>query len=367
MAKEADKTAKSGTKKTTTGTKKTTTGTKTTKSGTKTAKKEKLVPRGADKVIKPKPPKNVTWEIHKIKRDDKVRKTALAIGGSDPTGGAGIQADMKTIHACGVYGTNAVTALTVQDTTGVAVIEEISPEFFEKQLDCVFQYIYPEAVKVGMIYSPELIELLVEKFKQYKAKNIVVDPVVEATGGGRLLREDGLDALCTSLIPMATLLTPNLPEAEILCDWLNQNGTENSCPHPIKTRDDMEEAARILADGFGCKVLLKGGHQGDDAPNDVLYPDGPIASNDVLFPGDPARAFANGDPRPEWYRSERIEGTSTHGSGCVLSSSIAAYLAWGCDDLFEAIRLAKGSTTKALRTGLDQGVDLGQMDESYVF
>ncbi len=336
------------------------------KGKTKAAKSEKLVPRGANKVIKPAPPKAVTWDIHKIQRDDKIRKTALAIGGSDPTAGAGIQADMKTMSSCGVYGTNAVTALTVQDTSGVAVISEISPEFFTQQLDCVFQYIFPEAVKVGMVYSAELIDVLVDKFKQYKAKNIVVDPVMEATGGGRLMREDALNALCTRLIPTATILTPNLPEAEILCDWLSQNGTENSCPHPIQNRDDMEQAVRILADGFGCEVLLKGGHLSEEADSDVLYPDGPEASNDVLYPGDPEHPFSNGDPRPQWYRSELIEGTSTHGSGCVLSSSIAAYLAWG-SDILDAIRLAKDHTTKALRIGLDQGVDLGQMDESYVF
>ncbi len=336
------------------------------KEGNKTTKAAAKVPRGADKVIKPAPPKAVTWDIHKIEREAEDRKTALAIGGSDPTGGAGIQEDMKTMMANGVYGTNAVTALTVQDTKGVAVISEISPEFFAQQLDCVFQYIAPEAVKVGMVYSAELIDVLVEKFKQYKAKNIVVDPVMEATGGGRLLREDALDALCTRLIPMATILTPNLPEAEVLCSWLNQNGTENSCPQPIQSRDDMEQAVRILADGFGCEVLLKGGHLGEEADSDVLYPDGPTASNDVLYPGDPAHPYANGDPRPQWYRSELVEGTSTHGSGCVLSSAIAAYLAWGCD-FINAVRLAKGYATKALRNGLDQGVDLGHMDESYVF
>ena len=256
-------------------------------------------------------------------------KTALTIAGSDSSGGAGIQADIKTMTAHGVYAMSAVTALTAQNTTGVTDILESTPEFLAEQLDCVFTDIFPDAVKTGMVSSTALIEVIAAKLRQYGAKNIVVDPVMVATSGSRLISEDAVGALCEHLLPLATVLTPNIPEAELL------SGME------IKDAGGMERAARAISERYGCAVLCKGGHQINDA-DDLLW--------------------RNGAGR--WFRGKRIATSNTHGTGCTLSSAIASELAKGLD-LDGAVERAKTYISGALSAMLDLGHGSGPMDHMF--
>ena len=256
-------------------------------------------------------------------------KTALTIAGSDSSGGAGIQADIKTMTAHGVYAMSAVTALTAQNTTGVTDILESTPEFLAEQLDCVFTDIFPDAVKTGMVSSTALIEVIAAKLRQHGAKNIVVDPVMVATSGSRLISEDAVGALCEHLLPLATVLTPNIPEAELL------SGME------IKDAGGMERAARAISERYGCAVLCKGGHQINDA-DDLLW--------------------RNGAGR--WFRGKRIATSNTHGTGCTLSSAIASELAKGLD-LDGAVERAKAYISGALSAMLDLGHGSGPMDHMF--
>ena len=256
-------------------------------------------------------------------------KTALSIAGSDSCGGAGIQADLKTMTMNGVYAMSAITALTAQNTTGVRDIMEASPRFLEEQLDAVFEDIYPDAVKIGMVSSSALIRVIAGKLRQYEARNIVVDPVMVATSGARLIQEEAIDTLTKELLPLASVVTPNVPEAEIL------SGME------IHTREDMEAAARKIGDGFGCAVLLKGGHSVNDA-NDLLY--------------------ARGTCR--WFEGKRIDNPNTHGTGCTLSSAIAANLAKGFA-LEQAVKRAKDYISGALAAMLDLGAGSGPMNHAF--
>ena len=256
-------------------------------------------------------------------------KTALTIAGSDSSGGAGIQADIKTMTAHGVYAMSAVTALTAQNTTGVTDILESTPEFLAEQLDCVFTDIFPDAVKTGMVSSTALIEVIAAKLRQYGARNIVVDPVMVATSGSRLISEDAVGALCEHLLPLATVLTPNIPEAELL------SGME------IKDAGGMERAARAISERYGCAVLCKGGHQINDA-DDLLW--------------------RNGAGR--WFRGKRIATSNTHGTGCTLSSAIASELAKGLD-LDGAVERAKAYISGALSAMLDLGHGSGPMDHMF--
>ena len=256
-------------------------------------------------------------------------KTALTIAGSDSSGGAGIQADIKTMTAHGVYAMSAITALTAQNTTGVTDILESTPEFLAEQLDCVFTDIFPDAVKTGMVSSTALIEVIAAKLRQYGAKNIVVDPVMVATSGSRLISEDAVGALCEHLLPLATVLTPNIPEAELL------SGME------IKDAGGMERAARAISERYGCAVLCKGGHQINDA-DDLLW--------------------RNGAGR--WFRGRRIATSNTHGTGCTLSSAIASELAKGLD-LDGAVERAKAYISGALGAMLDLGHGSGPMDHMF--
>ena len=256
-------------------------------------------------------------------------KTALTIAGSDSSGGAGIQADIKTMTAHGVYAMSAVTALTAQNTTGVTDILESTPEFLAEQLDCVFTDIFPDAVKTGMVSSTALIEVIAAKLRQYGARNIVVDPVMVATSGSRLISEDAVGALCEHLLPLATVLTPNIPEAELL------SGME------IKDAGGMERAARAISERYGCAVLCKGGHQINDA-DDLLW--------------------RNGEGR--WFRGKRIATSNTHGTGCTLSSAIASELAKGLD-LDGAVERAKAYISGALSAMLDLGHGSGPMDHMF--
>ena len=256
-------------------------------------------------------------------------KTALTIAGSDSSGGAGIQADIKTMTANGVYAMSAVTALTAQNTTGVYGILESTPEFLASQLDCIFTDIFPDAVKTGMVASTGLIEVIADKLKQYKAKNIVVDPVMVATSGSRLISQEAVDALKELLLPLATVLTPNIPEAEVL------SGLTISGPA------DMEKAAQAIGEAYGCAVLCKGGHDLNDA-NDLLWRDGTC----------------------KWFHGRRIDNPNTHGTGCTLSSAIASNLAKGCD-LDTAVERAKAYLSGALAAMLDLGAGQGPMDHLF--
>ena len=256
-------------------------------------------------------------------------KTALTIAGSDSSGGAGIQADIKTMTANGVYAMSAVTALTAQNTTGVYGILESTPEFLANQLDCIFTDIFPDAVKTGMVSSTGLIEVIADKLKQYKAKNIVVDPVMVATSGSRLISQEAVDALKELLLPLATVLTPNIPEAEVL------SGLTISGPA------DMEKAAQAIGETYGCAVLCKGGHDLNDA-NDLLWRNGTC----------------------KWFHGRRIDNPNTHGTGCTLSSAIASNLAKGCD-LDTAVERAKAYLSGALAAMLNLGAGQGPMDHLF--
>ena len=257
-------------------------------------------------------------------------RTALTIAGSDSSGGAGIQADIKTMISNGVYAMSAITALTAQNTTGVTGIMEVTPEFLGEQLDNIFTDIYPDAVKIGMVSSSGLITKIADKLKEYDAKNIVVDPVMVATSGARLISEEAIDALKSCLLPMATVLTPNIPEAEVLSEM------------EIKTEADMEKAAETICNTLGCAVLLKGGHQLNDA-NDLLFQKG---------------------KEPVWFHGKRINNPNTHGTGCTLSSAIASNLAKGYS-LEESIHRAKEYISGALEAMLDLGKGSGPMDHGF--
>ena len=256
-------------------------------------------------------------------------KTALTIAGSDSSGGAGIQADIKTMTANGVYAMSAVTALTAQNTTGVYGILESTPEFLASQLDCIFTDIFPDAVKTGMVSSTGLIQVIADKLKRYQARNIVVDPVMIATSGSRLISEEAVEALKSQLLPLAAVLTPNIPEAEVL-SGLTISGSE-----------DMERAAREIGERYGCAVLCKGGHDLNDA-NDLLWQDGSC----------------------KWFCGRRIHNPNTHGTGCTLSSAIASNLAKGCD-LETAVERAKIYLTGALSSMLDLGAGSGPLDHLF--
>ncbi len=257
-------------------------------------------------------------------------KTALTIAGSDCSGGAGIQADLKTMLANGVYGMSAITALTAQNTTGVAAIMNVTPEFLGQQLDCIFTDIFPDAVKIGMVSDKDLIRMIAQKLRQYQPKHVVVDPVMVATSGARLIADDAVEVLQQELFPLATVLTPNIPEAEVL---LGEN---------IASKEGMEKAAEEIGRQYGCGVLCKGGHSINDA-NDLLYQDGKVT----------------------WFAGKRINNPNTHGTGCTLSSAIAANLAKGCE-LAEAVRVAKEYISGALAAMLDLGKGSGPMNHGYM-
>lgn len=256
-------------------------------------------------------------------------KKVLTIAGSDCSGGAGIQADLKTMLANDVYGMSAITALTAQNTTGVAAIMNVTPEFLAQQLDCIFTDIFPDAVKIGMVSDKELIKVIADKLRQYQPKNVVIDPVMVATSGARMIAEDAVEVLKKELFPLADILTPNIPEAEVLLG------------EPIKTADDMEMAAEKISQQYHCAVLCKGGHSVNDA-NDLLYNDGAA----------------------HWMRGARIDNPNTHGTGCTLSSAIASQLAKVCSIEF-AVLLAKRYVSGALASMLDLGKGSGPLDHGW--
>lgn len=256
-------------------------------------------------------------------------RTALSIAGSDSCGGAGIQADIKTMTMNGVYAMSAITALTAQNTTGVRAIQESTPEFLAQQIDAVFEDIFPDSVKIGMVSSSELIRVIAERLRYHKAKNVVVDPVMVATSGSSLMKTDAVQTLIDNLLPIAALITPNIPEAQILSEL------------EIKTEEDMLAAAKRIGDDYGCAVLLKGGHSVNDA-NDLLY--------------------ANGEYH--WFEGKRIDNPNTHGTGCTLSSAIAANLAKRFT-LADSVKRSKAYISAALSAQLDLGRGSGPMRHNF--
>ncbi|MEE1361807.1 MAG: bifunctional hydroxymethylpyrimidine kinase/phosphomethylpyrimidine kinase [Selenomonadaceae bacterium] len=256
-------------------------------------------------------------------------KTALTIAGSDSGGGAGIQADIKTMTMNGVFATCAITALTAQNTLGVTGIIDVSAEFLAKELDAVFTDIPPDAVKIGMVSATSIIETIAEKLIEYKAKNIVLDPVMVATSGAKLISDDAIYALTEKLIPLATLITPNIPEAEVLADM------------KITSVEDMLSASKIISEKYSCAVLCKGGHSLNDS-NDLLYSAGNY----------------------KWFNGKRIDNPNTHGTGCTLSSAIASNLAKGYD-LETSIQRAKDYISGALNAMLDLGAGSGPMKHNF--
>ena len=256
-------------------------------------------------------------------------RVALSIAGSDSCGGAGIQADIKTMTMNGVYAMSVITALTAQNTTGVLGIQESTPEFLRLQIEAVFRDIFPDAVKIGMVSSSELITVIADSLKYFKAKNIVLDPVMVSTSGSRLMKSDAVSTLTDRLFPLATLITPNIPEAEILSG--------------IKINDESiaEMVAKNIAEKYNCAVLLKGGHRVNDA-KDLLYADGEF----------------------QWFYGKRIDNPNTHGTGCTLSSAIAANLAKGFN-LFESVKRAKEYISDALAAGLNLGEGAGPLMHNF--
>lgn len=253
----------------------------------------------------------------------------LTIAGSDSSGGAGIQADIKTITSHKMYAMSAITALTAQNTTGVFDILDATPKFVGEQLDAIFTDIFPDSVKIGMVSNSEIIKVIVNKLKQYNAKNIVVDPVMVSTSGCRLISEEAQKTLIEELLPMGTVITPNIPEAEVLCGF------------EIKDENGMIEAAKAISQKYSGAILVKGGHLVNDAV-DLLYENGNI----------------------HWYKSERISNPNTHGTGCTLSSAIACNLA-ADKSLDESIKNAKTYLTGALAAMLDLGKGSGPLEHTY--
>lgn len=258
-------------------------------------------------------------------------KTVLSIAGSDSSGGAGMQADLKTMTMHGVYAMSAITALTAQNTVGVSGIWEVSPDCLRQQLVAVFEDIRPDAVKIGMVASSALLAVIVDVLSDYRAERIVIDPVMVASSGARLLAPEAVSVLTDTLFPLATLVTPNIPEAELL------SGLQ------IQGADDMRQAARRVGERFGCAVLLKGGHA-------------KVHANDLLYAGG----------SEHWFAGERIFNPDTHGTGCTLSSAIAANLAKGFP-LVESIARAKAYLSDALRAGLHLGAGCGPLDHAFAY
>lgn len=280
----------------------------------------------------PREHKYITYIVYTagmLRREKTRMRTALTIAGSDSSGGAGIQADIKTMMANGVFAMSAITALTAQNTTGVEAILNATPEFLGQELDCIFTDIYPDAVKIGMVSDKELICMIAAKLKQYDAKNVVVDPVMVATSGARLISEDAIETLKAELFPLAKILTPNIPETEKLTGM------------KITSAADMEVAAKKISETYHCAVLCKGGHKLNDA-NDLLWSEG----------------------KGRWFSGKRIDNPNTHGTGCTLSSAIASNLAKGFD-LETSVERAKDYISGALAAMLDLGKGSGPMDHGF--
>ena len=256
-------------------------------------------------------------------------KKVLTIAGSDSSGGAGIQADIKTITAHKLYAMSAITALTAQNTTGVYGVLDADADFVKNQIDCIFTDIRPDSVKIGMVSNSDIINAIADKLIEYKAENIVVDPVMVATSGSKLISDEAKDTLINRLLPLGTIITPNIPEAEVLSG------------RKIKSDEDMINAAKEISKNIDSAILIKGGHYDKNA-NDLLYDNGEIF----------------------WFKGERVDTNNTHGTGCTLSSAIACNLAMGYSKE-ESIKNAKDYITGALKAGLDLGKGSGPLNHMY--
>lgn len=256
-------------------------------------------------------------------------KKVLTIAGSDSSGGAGIQADIKTITAHKLYAMSAITALTAQNTTGVYGVLDADADFVKNQIDCIFTDIRPDSVKIGMVSNSDIINAIADKLIEYKAENIVVDPVMVATSGSKLISDEAKDTLINRLLPLGTIITPNIPEAEVLSGM------------SIKSDEDMIKAAKEISKNIDSAILIKGGHYDKNA-NDLLYDNGEIF----------------------WFKGERVDTNNTHGTGCTLSSAIACNLAMGYSKE-ESIKNAKDYITGALKAGLDLGRGSGPLNHMY--
>lgn len=254
--------------------------------------------------------------------------TALTIAGSDSSGGAGVQADLKTMLANGVFGESVITALTAQNTMGVDAVMNVPADFIEAQMKAVFTDIFPDAVKIGMTSSVDTIEAIAAGLVKYKAKNIVLDPVMVATSGSRLLEENAANTLMDKLFPLADIITPNIPELEVI------SGRQ------IESTDDIIEASKAVYDKYGCPVLSKGGHFTDTA-----------CVCDYLWDGRQIITF----------ETKRVDNPNSHGTGCTLSSAIASGLAKG-QPLEQAVDNGKKYVTACLKAMLDMGHGSGPMN-----
>ncbi|HEY2382744.1 MAG TPA: bifunctional hydroxymethylpyrimidine kinase/phosphomethylpyrimidine kinase [Terriglobia bacterium] len=254
-------------------------------------------------------------------------KIALTIAGSDPSGGAGIQADLKTFSQLRVYGMAVIAALTAQNTRGVFGVAEIEPDFLEQQLDAVLSDIPPGSAKTGMLLSTRSVEVVAQKLHEYRVRNVVVDPVMVSTSGARLLTSEAIQSFRRLLLPLACVITPNLDEARELTG------------KPVDNIEDMEEAALRIHGMGAVNVLIKGGHGRSEEVTDVLF-DG--------------EEFVH-------LRCPRIDARHTHGTGCVLSAAITAHLALG-RSVREAVGLSKDLVTAAIRNGLGIGSGIGPCD-----
>ncbi len=256
-------------------------------------------------------------------------KKVLSIAGSDCSGGAGIQADIKTITVHNMFAMSVITALTAQNTLGVHGVLEINPQFVDDQLEAIFTDIYPDAIKIGMVSNQGIIEVIIEKLTKYRVKNIVLDPVLISTSGSKLLKEDAMNKLITGLMPIATVITPNLMEAGCLCGF------------SITSKEGMLRAAKEIALQYNGAILIKGGHL-KDCSDDLLYDKGEYY----------------------WFNQEHIDNPNTHGTGCTLSSAIACHLADG-KDITGSIEAAKSYITGALSANLDLGKGNGPLNHSW--
>ena len=267
----------------------------------------------------------------------------LSIAGSDSSGGAGIQADIKTIQSLGMFAETAITAITAQNTQGVTAVQNIDPEIVEAQIDAVFADIAPRAVKIGMVSSPEIVEAIANALARNNARNVVVDPVMVATSGSALAEGGAVSAMRDRLFPLATIITPNLQEATVLAGF------------EIATADDALRASQQIASTCGAAVLIKGGHglMGPDRTPDQVSE----AADDLLL---------DADGTPTWMYGQRIDNPNTHGTGCTLSSAIASYLAVDYT-LPRAVGAAKEYLTGAIKAQLNLGQGSGPLDHFWQY
>ncbi|MBS4815445.1 MAG: bifunctional hydroxymethylpyrimidine kinase/phosphomethylpyrimidine kinase [Clostridium sp.] len=265
----------------------------------------------------------------------------LTIAGSDCSGGAGIQADLKTMSAFDVYGMSVITAVTAQNTCGVTGVQNVTGEMIRLQLEAVMSDIMPDAVKIGMLATADAVEAVADILEKYHVEHVILDPVMVSTSGRSLLEAEGKEQMLRRLFPLAELVTPNIPEAEEILKAVDGSVENKRTVSSVQITDQtmMEKAAQEIRQKYGCNVLLKGGHM-IQAADDLLY-----------------------QTQAVWFPAQRIDCTNTHGTGCTLSSAIASALARGCS-LKEAVGIAKVYVRSAMSTGLDLGHGNGPLDHN---